>query len=229
MGEDHTGWTNERLILRQWLEDQNPQLAETYAIVVKMMFGPWIPGYTCFVCHGVREIGNRLPDVVLGAGESRRLEYRDQMDPIADSWRRSGIPDALVVGMGGAVDTLKTPATPIGIPYKLAETIGKLVDAHLAVREKNVDRAVRFFEYFMSPDQVGPDIIRAKANVWRDTVDWFVARTHLRVDDHADVPYDDLLSHFNAFESPLTSLFAGFYDTQDEIDAILDEANRYSS
>ncbi len=229
IGEDHTGWTDERVTLRQWLEDQNPCLGETYAVVVEMLYGRWVPGYACFVCHGVREIGNRLPDVVLASGTSPWLDYRVRMEPIAIRWRRAGVPDALMVGVSGAGDPLQSPAPHIPVPRKLVEIIGELVDAHSAVRDENMDRAVRFFEYFMSSERLGSDIIRAKARVWRDTVDWFAKQAHLSLKGSSVIAHNDLLTCFDAFESPLASLSTGFYETLDKLDAILDEANRRSS
>lgn len=229
MSDDPSGWTGERLTLRHWLDDQNSHLGDAYAVVVELLFGRPMPGYAYFVCHGVREIGNRLPDVVLRTATCSRLEYKDHVETIARLWARGHMSDALTVGVGESSDPLRTPTTRIAAPRELVERIGELVDAHTAVRETNADRARRFFEYFVSPERVGADVIAAKARQWRATINWFVDRVHLRVDDPIVVTHDELLSHFDAFETPLASLFTGFYETLDKIDAILDEANRRSS
>lgn len=229
MSYDSSGWTGERVTLRRWLDDQNTQLGDTYAVVVELLFGRPMPGYVFFVCHGVREIGNRLPDVVLRTASSSHLRYEDHVDTIARLWAHGHISDELTVGAGEPGDPLGAPTTRIAVPRDLIEQIRELIDAHLAVRETNADKARRFFEYFVSPERVGADVIGAKARQWRATIKWFVDRVHLRVDDPVVVTHDELLSHFDAFETPLASLFAGFYETLDKIDAILDEANRRSS
>jgi hypothetical protein len=229
MSNDPNGWTVQRVNLRDWLVAQNSDLGEIYTGVVDMLFGRHMPGSVYFVCHGVREIGNRLPDVVFRAETSSRLEYRNEMEPIATLWRRGGISEALTVGIGGGVDALRSPADYIGMPRNLVMLIGELVEAHLVVRETNSGRALRLFESFLSPKRLPADVIRRKARQWRSATEWFVDHVHVGVDGPLAVTHDELVTRFDAFESPLISLFAGFYETLDKIDAILDEANRRSS
>ena len=57
-------WTPRRVDLRSWLQRNAPSLGELYVGAVLLVFGRPIPGRVRFVAHAVREIRNRLPDVV---------------------------------------------------------------------------------------------------------------------------------------------------------------------
>ena len=76
-------WTDRRRALRQWINSYGPSIAELYEGAVQLLYGPSVPGRVRFVCHAVREIGNRLPDVVAGRQGRGRLDYASYLDKIA--------------------------------------------------------------------------------------------------------------------------------------------------
>ncbi|MBN2413960.1 hypothetical protein JXQ31_19960 [candidate division KSB1 bacterium] len=68
-------WTKERLDLKAWFQRNAPSLGELYEGVLKLLYtDEKIPGWTRFVAHAIREIGNRLPDIVIGVQKNTYLD-----------------------------------------------------------------------------------------------------------------------------------------------------------
>jgi hypothetical protein len=66
-------WTHARLELQAWLQRNAASLAELYGGAARLVYDTPLPGRVRFVCHAVREIRNRLPDVLSGATLGRTL------------------------------------------------------------------------------------------------------------------------------------------------------------
>jgi hypothetical protein len=67
-------WTDRRLAILEWLESAAPSLAELYQGAVQLLDDPGFPGRLRFIAHGVRDVRNRLPDVVAGFERPARFE-----------------------------------------------------------------------------------------------------------------------------------------------------------
>jgi hypothetical protein len=63
-------WTAERLRLKAWLTRDALSLAELYEGAVSLLGETRLPGYTRFVGHALREIGDRLPFAEARTGDS---------------------------------------------------------------------------------------------------------------------------------------------------------------
>lgn len=81
-------WTRTRLDLRDWLQRNSPPLAELYGGAVELMCGIPLPGRVRFISHAIREIRNRLPEVVSGIKTGGRLDYVNSLDEIGRVWVR---------------------------------------------------------------------------------------------------------------------------------------------
>src|SRR5437764_12227451 len=114
MTDDAHWWSEDRVKLRSWLAEQNPQLADIYAGAIEVLFVNRVPGYVHFVCHAVREIGNRLPDVVLGMQDGSRLDYKVHMDTIASMWHNAATDEGIKVTVESR-RTLTEPTATIGM------------------------------------------------------------------------------------------------------------------
>lgn len=76
-------WAGKRLHLRKWLTELRPSLAELHVGAVELVYGPALPGRVRFICHAIREIKNRLPEVLSGAGQAGRVDYVSRMDKVS--------------------------------------------------------------------------------------------------------------------------------------------------
>jgi len=229
MSEKPHYWTEDRVILREWLATQKPQLADIYAGVVELLFAVEVPGRLHFVCHGIREIGNRLPETVLGKRESSQVEYRKHAGDIAKHWRDAGVGDLIGGPLVGVPGSSRSEAGYVPVPRKLIDAIGKLIHEHSQVAITNKDRAQRFFEFYMSPRHLDLDVIAAKTNQWHETMAWCERYVHVRAGGPVNFAEEELSRYYDIFESALISLSAQFYPTLDKIDDILADTNRLPS
>ena len=73
-----------------WLRHVDRDLAELYEGTVRLTADESFPGRGRLICHAVREIRNRLPDAVAGKGMPSGLDYRREINKLADAYERSG-------------------------------------------------------------------------------------------------------------------------------------------
>lgn len=86
-------WTPLRLELLGWFKRNAPSLAELYEGAVKLLlYDVRLPGWTRFVSHAVREIRNRLPNVISGVKGGKALSYKGRLDEIGKVWEKVGLP-----------------------------------------------------------------------------------------------------------------------------------------
>jgi len=136
--EEVACWTSNRNEIRSWLQRNAPSLAELYEGAVILLYEQPLPGRTRYIAHAVREIRNRLPDVIGGPAKKQRLDYTSRIDEIAK------LPEAqaLISNHGG-----KSPpaTTTITIDEKLAKKLIRLLQDHHTTRAKPLDAARRLF------------------------------------------------------------------------------------
>ncbi len=175
--------------------------------------------------HAVREIRNRLPDVFASATKSRRVEYVESLDTIAEMWSRADLstevplPDPTL-----PTDGDRTESTPVAIPRMLFGRIAELIAAHTASREKPFDAARRLFEAVAPENQRVAAHLRPVVDHWLSTTQWFVKRVH--DNGRVDTEADELAKRFEQFEATLQSLTREYYRGEEALDEILLDANR---
>jgi len=215
--------------LIHWFNSKSKSLGELYEGAVHLMNrNPPIPGHTRFIAHAVREIINRLPDAIAGSSGTGPLNYKNELDEIVKIWERTGLPldDTLPREISPTSDDTELT---IPVQKRLFLRIAKLVKKHIETREKPEDIARRLFiglepgnEEFI--DQLRPVIIK-----WIEIGRWYVGRAHNSKKTDAELITGEFRNHFDTFENILASLIRKFFDTTDELNAILDETNKRSS
>ena len=89
----HADYLNpQRQELINWFSRNAPGLGKLYEGALYMVYTNGFPGRVRFVAHAVREIRNRLPDVIAGPISKKRLDYKSRLDQLTDEWKRSGFP-----------------------------------------------------------------------------------------------------------------------------------------
>ncbi len=217
-------WAPARTELLSQLQDRAPELADLYEGSVRLLLALKFPGRVRFIAHGVREISNRLPDVIAGP-RSGRLEYTGRMDQIAEAWERSGLGlDRSLPGSGTGPDDAGPPSPDVTVPRAVAALVAALVADHVAARTRSFDAAARLFEALDPENEALRDQLRPVINHWLEITRWFVKKVH---QPNRIVHQDEqqLRSQFEQFESLLGSLLGGFFQTTDELDEILEDAN----
>ncbi len=218
-------WNDGRTELREWFRRNAPSLGELYEGVLVLLYAERpIPGWPRFVAHGIREIGNRLPDVLGGAKKNKQLQYKNQVDGIAKVWRRSGLP----LSTSGSLTSPAIPTQSIAdvvVPSVVFRRIQILIEEHLATREKPAEAAGRVFAAFSTDEgdantRLGPII-----SEWVRTTGWFQERAHDRL--VSDEGYDraEFQVRFEQAERILMALVRDFFKTTKDLDEILEDTN----
>jgi hypothetical protein len=218
-------WTQPRLELREWFNRNAPSLGELYEGALRMLYGENnFPGTTRFVAHAVREIRNRLPDVIAGR-RGGTFDWKTKLDELAKDWQRAGF------SLDGVIPTEVTagesvPSTDVRMPRRLMQNVAILLKDHVEAREKPKEAAIRLFRS-ISPENNHSlhDSLRPVINQWFEVTEWFVKNVHEGHDQNRNTDLKELKKYFELFESTLGALIRGFFKTVEGLDEILEDTN----
>jgi hypothetical protein len=77
--------TPRRRELLEWFKRNAQSLAEAYEAAIRLLQTPTFPARHHLIGHLIRDIANRLPDVLEGT-TSNRVDYHSHLDGIASNW-----------------------------------------------------------------------------------------------------------------------------------------------
>ena len=218
-------WTPNRRELLDWLKRNAQSSAQLYEGAVYLLFNGCIPGRTRFIAHAVREIQNRLPDVVAGSQKATRLDYKSRLDYIAGIWKNYGyftgsdLPNPSITKIKNA-----TSSPDISIPRNIFIEVSQLINDHERTRSKPVETATRLFEALAPDNKSLRDTLTPIISHWFEVTEWFMKKTHDSGEpDNTDS--SELERKFELFELCLGSLVRSFFSTVEELDEILEDTN----
>jgi hypothetical protein len=218
-------WTRERQELRLWFERNAPSLGELYKGAIEMVFNEIFPGRVRFVSHAVREIRNRLPDVIAGPVSTNQVQYINRLDDLSKVWKKAGL------SLDGSLPIKLTnneqipPIKEVPIPVKIYKEIAKLIRDHEEARKKPYEEFKRLFQAIDPKNKEAEATLRPRIDNLRKNTEWFVARTHDRGKVDAEMDGDELKKNFEIFERALLAIIGSFYKTLEDLDEILEETN----
>jgi hypothetical protein len=216
-------WTEPRRELQAWFQMHAPSLGELYESALQMLHNRTFPGRVHFISHAVREIRNRLPDVIAGRRGGGRVDYVTELDPIARDWVRYGF--LLDGSIPTTVSDSQALSTSVSVPIPLFRKLSSLLKKHVDGREKKYDAAIRLFEA-IAPENIGKrDSLRPIILHWLDITDWFEKKTHHPGRNYEMCTHDELQTKFELFETALGALIRGFFETIEDLDEILEDTN----
>jgi hypothetical protein len=207
--------------LRKWLESNAPTLAPVYSAAVQMVHDPSFPGRVWLVAHAVREIRNRLPDAIAGELRGTRTEYSQLAEEVRATWVDDGLPSDGSVPVLLAVDPDSSGPERYDISWSLLAAVGELVVGHLAVADRKRETARRLFE--ATTEWPIPAYV---VESWLRSTKWANAFAHVRNQPLNPSDEESLAGKFDRFENALTAIARRSYENMDELDEILDSANR---
>lgn len=216
-------WTQSRLELKAWFQRHAPSLGELYEGALKMIFSDCFPGRSRFISHAVREIRNRLPEVVTGSKGSY-FDWKGRLDDLTKDWKMAGfsldgtIPTAMILEQG-------LPSADISMPRLLTQKIALLLKEHSEVRETSKEAAIRLFMGVSPGNDKFIDSLRPQALQWFDITEWFMKKTHDSSVVDNDFDIQEFRKYFDIFELSLGALLNGFFKTKEGLDAILEDTN----
>src|SRR5205823_2960174 len=105
----------------------------------------------------------------------------------------------------------------IGIPRDLFLSFAILLKEHEETRIKPLDTAFRLFEACAPENTTLRDTLRPIVLQWIEVTEWFMRKAHDAGYVDADTDEQELVSHFELFETYLNALVRGFFNTVDEL------------
>ena len=224
-GRQSVVWTSQRRQLLAWFRREAPSLAPAYDAAVQIAYMPSMPAKVHLVCHVVRDIYSKLPEIL--DGEYRRTNsgemYRSFVERIEAHWANANRP-LLAVGASPATGT--HTADEVSISAAAARSVDRLLERHRALKKEPRSAEVLARALYRRFAESGLDAPGRLVGAFEAERVWFTKRAHL-VREKEKLPCDDgLVEHFTSFERALYSLVGKYFTGKKEIDAILEQANR---
>lgn len=201
-------------------------MGELYEGALRILFSEVpFPGRVRFVAHAVREIRNRLPDVIAGPKRTLAVQYKNRMDQLCKAWDKANLPidGSLPLGLSERNDLPEATNVPVPVPVYFE--IARLVKDHRASRETPREAAKRLFEAIDPNNQMAEPTLRPRIDHWLKVTEWFVARVHDSGSTDDQIKLPDLKGRFEIFEKALSAMVREFFKTVEELDEILEKAN----
>ncbi len=219
-------WTKARLELVGWLQEHASALADLYKGAVELTYSRRVPGWTRFVCHVMREIGNRLPDIIVGPAARTKTDADHSMSDLAGAWIDAGYPkDGTLPGSVFVGDSELPADTTIPVSHRVLQITSAMVRDYVVGCESRRDSADVLFQALTPTREDDRAKLRSLADEWHKIMRWAVRGAHVSTDGSNEVDSDACQERFDVFQTILGSLVWDFFTTAGEIDEILEDAN----
>jgi hypothetical protein len=218
-------WKDDRTAIHSWLQEEAPSLAELYESAVRLRFEIQIPGRVRLIGHCLREICNGLLNIKLG--QASKVQHKDLIENLAKNWEKKGLTidgNFLEVGRNSQTN-LPSSSPDIYIPREVYREIVDIIKKHIDNKKNSFEERIRLFlTKCISEDQLVEELL-PQVNQWKKMSQWLVTTAHDNGKVDKEYTEDELLYWFDIFEAFLSTFAQDFYNTTDEIDDILEEAN----
>ena len=221
-GDAERWWTPKRVALLEWLEEGAPALAPLYRGALFFAMRESFPGRAHFIAHAMREILNRLPGALGPKVPGGSAGYEDLTSMVRDRWVAEGLPDdgRLPVPAESVLSASGPSRRDVSVEF--LASVGRLIENHRAA-EANREARERFG--FAALGDEGP-VPRYVVKNWRNLFPDVEKYAHAG-DEPLPVEADvEWASKFFAFEEALMTVFKPPHENLDDLDQLLDEANR---
>jgi hypothetical protein len=210
---------------RAAIDTRSPTLAGLYARAVLLEKSCDDPADMLLLSHCVREILNRLPDVLGGSFVSFQTERDAAIRSLSEAWdAESLLIDNAILELG--LDEGSRLA--VSIPRTVFEYVHRIVQAEAAGRGSSRSRA-RFLASY--PDT--SDIPSREKDIAADLIfgarDFFVRRAHAGETERVPPPTSVVAERMRLVERTIDSCFKPFWQLHDDVKEIVALANRKST
>ena len=218
-------WTKARLETVRWLRDKAPPLADVYEGAVELSYGHRVPGWTRFVCHAMREIGNRLSETIVGPAARTKTDARHAVSTLAEAWLGAGY-SADGVPPGHTVTGVRLPTNAtIPVSLHIVQIAADIVRDHELGCDSRRNAADQLFRELTPEREHDRARLRFLADEWHKIMRWAVGRAHVSSKGNNEPAPDLCQERFEVFQTILGSLVCDFFTSAGEIDEILEAAN----
>lgn len=219
--QNRTYLTEKKTEIISWFNRHAPQLGELYEGALIIISQENFPGYAVFVSHTVREIRNRLPDIILGK-EHINFKWKEELSELMIVWKSAGL---LISQITEKKDLSKYPEfeNTISINLEIYNKINQILNEYEENNEIYRARVIRLFNS-VSDGKNSEQVLRPIVSHWLEITDWFYKIVHPGT-KYKQIDKKELLKKFEYFENILSILQGYIFRATKELDEILDEAN----
>ena len=219
-------WDARRERIYVWLSGQRLSLAELYRGAVMLLYEEAVPGRVRFVFHAVREINNRLPDLLLAETAGRRPNASHVLDEITKIWTAAGLPLDGSAPPGdvteGSSDGVNIES--VRIPVDRYRSISRRLGEWDQRRESFRERITQMLSKDLR-DGEGMESLVPQVSAWYSESNRYHGLAHDSGRTDADNDMDQIKDLFDRFETRLLGVIGPFYETVDVLDEILEDTN----
>jgi hypothetical protein len=200
-----------------WFDRNAQSLREAYEAAIRLLSVPGFPARAHLIGHLVREIANRLSDVIEGT-TFKRVDYESSLNNIVPLWQKHFHPRP------DYSETAGPDTAPTGVlPSQLKKQIEKLVLEHKEAQSRPAGE--RLFRSELSDEVDTPEWLKPMEEQFQKNVHWFMSKTHLPAKVTEAVSESELVHKFELFERALFALKGQFFKSIGELDEILQDTN----
>jgi len=214
---DGPAWSPARRARRTRLAEASRDLADLYEVAIDLVGNTDAPARMLLLGHCMREIGNRLPDI-LNPDLPGRSKQDEAVRSLAVTWRAAGL------SLGGADQDDDGPSIPL--PRQIVASIESVVQAFESGETANYAKAS-----FLVLGGVPDDLMDAVRNpdpavsALLRTRRYFMRHTHAGVEDHSAADEAELQGCLSHFEHVLDVRLGDWWEARLSIQDILAKAN----
>jgi hypothetical protein len=218
-------WDVQRERIYTWLRDQGAAgFAESFKGAAMLMHGKG-PGYVRFVSHALRDILNGFPAVITRE-DRKQVQYVHLLNRILVRWAAEKLPRGPIQGSSGALEGEAAGRfIAATISAELVQELAELLNEHEQGRVRGKDNPLTFLEACIPESAGRVDLLAMPRLQWKALQQDARQLTH---ENGAGCDKDDeaaCADLFQRFETLLSSLAGSYYNSLENIDAILEQAN----
>ena len=211
-------WDSRRNAINKWfLDNEAEHLSEMYLAAIFHLEHVFMHGRGVVVAHAIREIGGRLPDIILQETTARVI-YSEEIEKLRNA------ANDLSIFSQDAMDIDFAETQTHKEVHLLISKVNLLFEKH-GSGENLRAKITRLFGALSSESDSDPDPPTALITRFFNLLRWAPKAAHLGKQKKDPEFWADLEDRFEEFESILNAMFAGFFATMDELDEILAKAN----
>jgi hypothetical protein len=212
--------------IAEWLKSEAPNLEGLYRAAVRLIEDASFPARAHFICHAARDICNRVPEVITGRAEFKRVDVTSELDELAHLWSQNGLDHRQELPRAAAPDTDGAAGmrNDVPLPIEVFRHLQVLVSHHAQGQANYTQKAVKMVESAAKENSGRQEALLPVARQWVDLTRWFQARTHAGLKE-TSVDEQELQSRLRCLETYLCTLISEFYEPVGALDAILEDTN----
>lgn len=218
-------WTDDRARLHGWFQKTAPELAPVYVGGLHVLMDEDLPGRVHFAAHAMREMANRLRDVLTGT-DARRPQYEHLVKNLSSKWVAEDLP----IGDQQALSERASPSASGPAVYRVSEhlfsAVAKLVDTHAGAPPTNRERLRHLFHEVGGPNPPPTEVVESRVKSWMNVTERGVRLAHVGKEPLGPDAEAEVRAIFFAFEKSIMAIANRSYQNLDALDQLLASANQ---